>query len=94
MANTGQGSETSLSQGAEAPWTQVLKRPVWPKQTPGTLNIPESNPHPMPSSLPQHLTQSAGLPWIHPVTGRSLPPAPRSEPIPALVDTQVCPAAD
>lgn len=73
MANTGQGSETSLSQGAEAAWTKVLRRPVWPKQMPGALNTPKSNPHLMPSSLPQQPTQRASLPWIHPGTGRSLP---------------------
>lgn len=36
-----------------------VKRPVWLKQMPRALNIPESNPHPTASSPPQCLTQSA-----------------------------------
>lgn len=56
------------------------------KQRPRALNIPESSPHPTPSSPPQGLTQSAQtVPNLS--CDEEIIPSKRSEPVPALAHT-------
>lgn len=57
------------------------------KQRPGALNIPESSPHPTPSSPPQGLTQSAQT-APNPSCDEEIIPSKRSEPVPALAHTR------
>lgn len=59
------------------------------KQRPRALNIPESSPHPTPSSPPQGLTQSAQT-APNPPCDEEIIPSKRSEPVPALAHTRRC----
>lgn len=66
-----------------------VKRPVWLKQMPRALNIPESNPHPTPSSPPRCLTHSAQT-ASNPSCDEEIILSKRSEPFPALAHTHRC----